>query len=211
MPYALGVAVSPVPIAATLLLLTSTRAVANGVSFLGGWVVGVAIPTMVFVLVVSGAGVTDSDPAWISVAELVLGIGFLAGAAVLWSRRYRRSPHDPAWLTRVDDFTTAGSAGLGVVLAGANPKVLALALGAALALAQADADAGTSTQAVALFTLVGALGVFAPLAVYLAAPARARTVLTRLRAWLARHETRVLAVLGVLIGVLFLSDAATGL
>lgn len=211
LPYALGVAISPVPIAATLLLLTCPQAVANASSFLAGWVIGVALPAMLFVLLVSKAGLTDSDPVWIAVAELLLGVAFLATAVTLWLRRHRRGAHEAAWIARIDELTTARSAGLGAVLAGANPKVAALALGAALALAQADADARTTTQAVVLFTVVGAMGIFAPLAIYLAAPGRARTVLGRMRAWLVRHDTYVLVVIGLLIGVIFLSDATKGL
>lgn len=211
LPYALGVAISPVPIAATLLILTCPQAVANASSFLAGWVVGVALPAMLFVLLVSKAGLTDSDPAWIAVAELLLGITFLAATVALWLRRHRRGTHEAAWSARIDDLTTARSAGLGAVLAGANPKIAALALGAALALAQADADPRTTTQAVVLFTVIGTTGIFAPLAIYLAAPRRARSVLGRMRAWLGRHDTYVLVVVGLLIGVLFLSDAAKGL
>lgn len=211
LPYALGVAISPVPIAATLLLLTCPQAVANASSFLAGWVVGIALAAMLFVLLVSEAGLTDSDPAWIAVAELVLGVAFLASACVLWLRRHRRGMRDAAWIPRIDDLTTARSAGLGAVLAGANPKVAVLALGAALALAQADADSRTTTQAVVLFTAVGAMGILAPLAIYLAAPRRAQSVLGRMRARLARHDTYVLVVVGLLVGVLFLSDAAKGL
>ena len=46
-----------------------------------------------------------------------------------------------------------------------------------------------------------------PLAVYVAVPDRAGTVLGRLRTWLERRETTVLVVLGLAISVLFLADA----
>lgn len=210
MPYAVGVAVSPVPIAATLLLLSTPRAFANGFSFLAGWMAGVALPAALLVVLMSAAGLTDADPVWIALAELTLGVGFLTAAAVLWSRRNRWAPEDAPWVSKIDGFTSARSGALGVMLSGA-PKVVALALGAALALAQADADARSATQAVALFAAVGAMGVLVPVLLYAAAPGRARRALGRMRAWLGRHETRVLVVLGLLIGALFLGDAAKAL
>jgi hypothetical protein len=62
LPYAVGVAISPVAIATTLLLLTSRGAMANGISFLMGWALGVAVPVLVFIVIVSQTGISDSDP-----------------------------------------------------------------------------------------------------------------------------------------------------
>jgi threonine/homoserine/homoserine lactone efflux protein len=207
LPYAVGVAISPIPIAAVLLLLTCKSALAKGFSFLGGWVVGVAVPMLLFVVLVDRAGVTDSDPVWIVVAELAIGVAFLLAAAAVWTRRQRRRERDP-WADSIDSFTSVRSAGLGIALSGANPKVVALSLGAALAVA----DSGAATAgAVAGYTAVGAVGVLVPLALYLAAPVRAQSALRRMRAWLARHEVTVLALLGLLLGALFLRDGVAGL
>ena len=63
------------------------------------------------------------------------------------------------------------SAGLGVVLSSANPKVIALALGAALALGESGANVLVTAEAVIAFVAIGATGVAVPLAVYLAARA----------------------------------------
>ena len=41
LPFAIGVAISPVPIIAIILMLLSTRAGANSAAFLAGWVLGV--------------------------------------------------------------------------------------------------------------------------------------------------------------------------
>jgi len=54
--YAVAVAVSPVPIGATLLLLTCPRREANGLSFLAGWVVGVGTLAVLFVVLVEASG-----------------------------------------------------------------------------------------------------------------------------------------------------------
>ena len=64
---------------------------------------------------------------------------------------------------------------------------------------------------VAIFIAVGAIGVSIPLAVYLAVPSRADSALRRMRAWIGRHETVLLVVLGILIGALFVADGIAGL
>ena len=169
--YALGVTVSPAPIASIIVILTSPRALANGASFLAGWALGVASVITLLVVLVDEAGIGDSDPSWIAVPELVLGAAFLGVALLVWIRRRRRREHDVPWLDAVDDLSRARSAGLGFLLAAANPKVIALALGSALSLAEEDANAGSQLQTIVLFSAIGVVGVALPLALYLLFPA----------------------------------------
>jgi hypothetical protein len=211
LPYALGVAVSPVAIAAILLLLTSRRAAANGTLFAVGWASGVAVVAGAFAVLVQRAAISDTHPVWVSVLELALGAAFLAAAAVLIRRRRRRQARSTSVIAAADTLTPLHAAGLGIVLSGANPKVLALALGAALALAQAEAGARTTAESVVLFTAIGTVGVIVPLATYLVLPLRSQRVLARARTSLVRHETAVLILLGLAIGAVFLSDGLRSL
>ena len=204
LPYAVGVAISPIAIATTLLLLTARRAVSNGLSFLVGWIVGVAVPILVFVVIVSQTDISDSDPIWVAVANLLLGAAFFLAAVLLWTRRRRLRGGLSPRLANVNSLTTARSVGLGVVFFGANPKVLALSLGAALALGESGADALVTAEAVVAFVAIGATGVAAPLAVYFSARSGARPILERADAWLGLHEVDVLVALAVLLGGVFL-------
>jgi Sap, sulfolipid-1-addressing protein len=43
LPFAVGVALSPAPIAAVILMLITPRARANGPAFILGWIVGIAV------------------------------------------------------------------------------------------------------------------------------------------------------------------------
>ena len=209
--YATGIAISPIAILATLLLLTCRRAVANALSFLAGWTAGVAALILLFVLLVHGMGVSDSDPLWIALAELAIGAGFLLAVGAVWRHRQERRRESPPWVAAIDSFTTARSVGLGVVLSGANPKVVALSLGAALSLAQANASAAVTAETVGLYCAIGAAGVLVPLSLYLAMPTRASSLLAGLRALLARHETAILMVVGLVIAATFLVDGLNGL
>ena len=129
--YAVGVALSPVPIAASIVILTSPRALAKSASFVAGWALGVAFVITLLVVMVDEARISDSHPSWIAVPELVLGAAFVGAALVLWVRRRRRRAQAVPWLDAVDDLSRVRSAGLGVIFAAANPKVVALALGSA--------------------------------------------------------------------------------
>lgn len=209
--FAVGVAISPVAIVASILLLTCPKALANGSCFVLGWTAGVASATVSLVLLVNAVGLTDADPAWIGFMELALGSAFLAMAAAVWRRRQRRPAAGSSWLDAVDTFGTARSAGLGIVLSGANPKVIALSLGAALSLARVDASGVLTAETVVAFSLIGALGAAAPIALYAVAPERSATSLAGLRRWLTRHETSAVVILGLVVGMLFVLDGVTGL
>jgi threonine/homoserine/homoserine lactone efflux protein len=211
LPYAVGVAISPVAIASVLLLLTCRRPVATGTSFAVGWTASIAMLSAALAVLVRTTDVTNQHPAWVAVLELMLGSAFLVATATLVGRRERREARSVSVLTTVDTLTPAHAAGLGVVLSAANPKVLALALGAAVTLTGASASTATTAEAVLLFTTVGAAGVAVPLAFYVAFPSRSRSMLGRTRAALVRHETVVLILLGLAIGALFLVDGLRSL
>jgi Sap, sulfolipid-1-addressing protein len=208
--YALGVAVSPVPIAAVLIMLSGPGASGNSLAFAAGWIVGLAIAAIGFALLVNCLGLVDSRPAWISAAELAVGLGFLVAATRLWL--HRASGGSPsARLDVVDRFTPVRAAVLGVVLSAANPKVLALSLGAALSVARSGANVMLAGSAAALFVGIGAVGVVTPIAVYFAVPTQGAVGLARVRTGIGRHEGVVLAALAVAIGIFFLRAGAESL
>ena len=77
LPSAVGVALSPVPITAVILILGTPQARTNGPAFGLGWVVGLVVLSVIVVIVASGSD-TSSDPSTtIDVFELVLGLLFL--------------------------------------------------------------------------------------------------------------------------------------
>lgn len=70
LPFAIGVAISPVPIIAVILVLFSARARVNGPVFALGWIVGVAVISTVVYLVADAGGRLDR---WRRVRHVVLG------------------------------------------------------------------------------------------------------------------------------------------
>lgn len=105
---AVGIAVSPVPIAAVILMLLSARARANSAAFLVAWIVGIAAVTTV---AASIPGLeTDSEPSttagWI---KLALGGLLLLAGIRQW--RSRPGPDDePQDVVR--SATTSGAEGI---------------------------------------------------------------------------------------------------
>jgi threonine/homoserine/homoserine lactone efflux protein len=214
LPLAVAVAFSPIPIIAVVLMLVSPRARANGPAFVVGCLVGLAVVGAV-VLAIAGTvdASEDGEPAtWVNLARLVLGALLVLVAVKQWRGRPQAGEESPAptWMGAVDSFTPPKALAAGVVLSGANPKNLILAVGAAVAIAQTGLPGSEQAIAYAVFALIGIAGVGAPVVMYFALGERAGPILDGLKAWMARNNAVVMAVICLVIGAKLLGDALAG-
>jgi Sap, sulfolipid-1-addressing protein len=214
LPLALGVAISPIPIIAVVLLLTTRRAGVNGTVFIAGWLAGLAAVGAIALSIADPADASSSGaPAtWVSWLKVVLGAALILVAALQFRGRPRKDDRVelPKWLARVDEIKPPLAAGLGV-LTGLNPKNLLLAAAAAAAIAQTGISVGEQAIAYAVFALVGTLGVGTPVGIYLVMGARSEKPLSELKDWMARNNAVIMAVICLIIGVKLIGDAITGL
>jgi threonine/homoserine/homoserine lactone efflux protein len=210
LPLAVGVALSPVPIVAVVLMLATPRGRSNGVAFVAGWILGLAVVGTIVLLVSSGADASEEgEPAsWVGWVKIVLGLLlFLLGA-----RMWRGRPHAgaepalPGWMRTIDTFTSARSLGMGLALSGVNPKNLVMIVAAGAAIAQTGMSTGRQGVALGVFVVLGTLGPGLPLAIYVAMGARSREILAAMRDWMGRNSTAIMAVLALVIGFKLLGD-----
>jgi Kef-type K+ transport system membrane component KefB len=87
---AVGIALSPIPIIAVVLMLTSEKARVNGPVFVLGWLVGLGVVGAIVLAVAGPAGASKSgSPAtWVSWVKVVLGVLLLLVAV----RQFRPAP-----------------------------------------------------------------------------------------------------------------------
>jgi threonine/homoserine/homoserine lactone efflux protein len=213
--FGVGVALSPVPIIAVVLMLGTPRARVNGPAFVLGWIAGLALVGAIVLAVAGGAGAgEDSEPAtWVDVVKIVLGVLLALVAAKQWRGRPREgaSGELPQWMQRIDAFTPGRALAVAAALSGINPKNLLLTAGAAAAIAQTGVDTGEQAVALAVFIAVGTLGPGAPVAIYFALGDRARRILDELKAWMGGHNAAIMAVLCLVIGAKLIGDGISGL
>jgi threonine/homoserine/homoserine lactone efflux protein len=204
LPEAIGVAISPIPIIAMVLMLGSSKGRSNGLSFLVGWLLGLFLVGTLVLLLSDPAGASgDSGPAlW--VGWLLLALGLLA--VLLGFKQWRARPATgeeaamPKWMTALDQFTAGKSFGIGILLAAVNPKNLILTLAATAVIAAAGLSTGESFATLGVFVLIGTVGLLIPLGVYLFMGARAPVILGDINHWLGAHNSAIMAVLFVVIG-----------
>ena len=210
---AVGVALSPVPIIAVILMLVTPRARSNGPAFIVGWLVGLGVVGTIVLLVAPDAAENGEPATWVDVVKLILGALLVLVALKQWRGRPHgdEEPATPKWMGAIDAFTPPKALGAGAALAGANPKNLLLAVGAAIAIAQTEIAGGEQAIAYAVFALIGTVGVGAPVVIYFALGDRAGPILDRLKSWLAHNNAVIMAVLCLVIGAKLLGDGIAGL
>lgn len=203
--FAVGVAISPVPIIAVILMLFSRRARVNGPVFLLGWVLALATVSGVVYAIAQSSNPSTSNSAsdTISWGKIVLGVLLLLLAVRQWRSRPTpgTEPEMPKWMAGIDALTWQKSLGLGLLLAGANPKNLILTLGAATGLAQLGLSTSDVVVSLIVFVVVASLTIAGPVAYYLLGGEQAKTRLDELKDWLRVHNAAMMAVLFLVFGV----------
>jgi threonine/homoserine/homoserine lactone efflux protein len=214
LPAAVGVALSPIPIVAVILMLGTPRARTNGPAFALGWVLGLTVVSVIVVLVASGADDPDSTSAdTVEWGKVLLGVLFLALAHRSWrSRPEHGEPATlPKWMTAVDHFTPVRSLVLGVGLSAVNPKNLALTLAAAAAIAQAGLSGEESTLAIAVFVVIGSATTAGAVLFSLVARQRAERPLAAIREFMAQHNAAIMVIIFLVLGAKLIGDGVGGL
>jgi threonine/homoserine/homoserine lactone efflux protein len=215
LPAAVGIAISPLPIIAVVLMLVSRRGRTNGPAFALGWVVGLAIVGAIVLSVSSGANASDDgQPAtWVSVLKLALGALLLLVAVKQWRGRPRKPGEGatPKWMSALDTFTPVKAAGTGALLSGLNPKNTLLAVAGAAAIAGTGIATGQQVVAYAIFVVIATIGVGAPVVLSIVMGDRSHHLLGEIKDWMAQNNAVIMAVLMLVLGVKLIGDGISGL
>jgi threonine/homoserine/homoserine lactone efflux protein len=215
LPFAIGIAISPIPIIAAILMLLSRQAGKTSTAFLIGWIAGIVVVTVVVLLLVGEAGNTDDGkPSTLSsIIKLVLGVLLLLLALKQWRARPKEGETGkmPKWMDAIESFTFGKALGLGFLLSGINPKNLLMCLAAGTTIGAAHLSAGEDIVVVAVFTVLAASTVAVPVIGFLAARSRVEAPLNDLRGWLTQNNAVVMGILMLVIGVDILGKGISGL
>jgi Protein of unknown function (DUF2910). len=204
---AVGVAISPIPVIAVILMLFSRSATRNSLAFLAGWLVGLTGIAIV-VLAIGLEPSSDGESTIAGLVKIAIGALFLVLAAKQWTSRPQPGdePELPAWMAAIDDLGALKALALGLVLTVPNPKNLGLTVAASLSVSQSDLARGEQVITVAVFVLIASVTILVPVIGNLVAGARAEPVLTRMKEWLMANNNTVMTVLFLVLGVKVIGD-----
>lgn len=214
-PAALAVALSPFPIIAIVIVLSTPRARTNGPLFALGWVLGLVAVSTVVVLLLGNVG-NDSETeasTIVSVLRTILGAALLVMAAQQWSKRPKKGeePKQPSWMATVEQATPRRTLVLGLALAGANPKNLALTLAASASISRAELDTTGTVVALAVFVAIGSFTVLGAVIYYLLAGDRAAAPLAKVKRFMLRHNNVIMMIILLALGFTILTEGIVGL
>jgi hypothetical protein len=206
LPIAVAVAVSTVPIMATILILLSPKRNQSAIPFLIGWVVGMAA---VVVIAAFGAnalpiGSFRGQQRAIAIGQILVGTALLVAAVMAWRRATRaRADQGNRWLGRVDRMGPVAALGLALAL---NLRPKALLLGAAAGLSVAGSSLKTTEAVIVLAIYVGLSSstVIVPIVATLVAPARTQPRLVLARDWLSHNSAYITVVVLLMVGFVIL-------
>ncbi|TRW77274.1 GAP family protein [Mycolicibacterium sp. 018/SC-01/001] len=203
-PLALVIALSPVSIIPAVLVLSSPRPRPAAVTFLIGWLLGLAVLSIVFLQLSNLiGGIGSRPPGWASLLRIVVGTLLIVWGGYRWTRR-ASSEHTPKWMTRISTLTPAKAGVTAAALTVANPKVLFICAAAGLAIGSAGVDTPMVFVAVIWFVAVAGSTVAVPTVAYAIAGERLDPTMNRVRAWMERQHAALIAVILVVIGLLVL-------
>ncbi len=216
LPSAIGIAISPLPIVAVILMLFSVKARTNAPAFAGGWVVGlIVIFVIVFALAdpanVENNGSDSSSTA--SIIQLVLGILLLFLAYRQWAGRPKpgETQEMPKWMQSIDTMEPPMAAGFGALMSAINPKNLLLAIAGATAIAQVDTGWGSKIGAAVVFIILASVSVGGIVIWFFAAGKSAEAKLDEMKTWLLANNAMVMAILLGFFGIVQLGKGIEGI
>ena len=205
--FAVGVAISPVPVIAVILMLFSRKATVNSVAFLLGWVLGLL--SVGLIVLAAGLEASDGTPStasgWIKVA---IGAVFILLGIRQWTSRPKKGEEaaTPAWMSAIDDFTVVNSFGMAVLLAAVNPKNLGLTIAAGATIGASGLSNGDEIIVLVVFVMIASLTVAVPVVLNLVLGSKAEHALNEMKDWLIDNNATVMAVLFVVLGAKVLGD-----
>lgn len=205
LPFALAVAISPIPIIAVVLTLLSPKAKAASVGLLAGWVAGIIVTLALFILI-SGMLPEDSSDGWrpiLGTIKVALGAVFLFMAIRQWRSRPKKGMEVtlPTWMQAIDKASARSAAVIGFVLSAVNPVNLLMLVSAGLTIGSSELSGNSLVIVVAVFASIAASTMVIPVVGYLLAARQLARPLEQLRGWLARYNAIIVALLLLVVGV----------
>ncbi|HEY5222635.1 MAG TPA: GAP family protein [Microbacteriaceae bacterium] len=211
LPISVAVALSSVPIMATILILLSPNKGRSSLTFLIGWVLGIVL--VVVGLTMLARFIPTSSPkqsqAWIGTALVVIGAALVTGGIVLWRRSVGKPSNGiPKWLAAVGSLGPWSTFGLALLL-NLRPKAILLAAAAGLSLRSDSLSVANTAVVIAIYTVISASAVAIPIIARLVAPRQTDSWLVGARKWVAKNNRIVSILIMILIGVVILGDGLT--
>jgi threonine/homoserine/homoserine lactone efflux protein len=206
LPMALGIAASPSPVIAMLILLMTRKARSNALFFLTGWFSGLLMVGLLTLFGVGFLGGFSDGSSHSGILRMILGMLFLVLAVPIARQipRKGQQPAPPGWLDKLDQFGFPQSFAFGFFFSVPNLKNASLVVTGMTGVLPYQLDPAVAIFVLFLFSLIASAGVLVPPVLYLLIGERATTVFGGMKIWLIRNRALILFLILLVFGVLWL-------
>jgi hypothetical protein len=205
-PMIIGLLLSPIPIAALIIMLMTAHARRNGLAFITGWLLGIFGVGLVVISFPSlGAGSGGPLP-YARLIRIILGMTLISWAIYTTVKRYRiLIPETPRFFQKLDHIKATKAFGVGLLVSAGNIKNLGFSAAAALILNKAPLEFWQSFSYLLSYTLVGSITVLIPIGLYFLMQHKADPILKVWKGWLIQNHTYVLSAVVAFVGFMIMS------
>lgn len=211
LPMAVGVALSPIPVAAVIMILMAAQARTSAPAFLLGWMLGILTVGFI-VFLVPGIDTARGEPTALSgLIRIVLGITLLLLSVRQWHQRSASNElrEVPKVLARLDQMGVIQSLVTGFLLSSVHPKNLVLTAAGAATIDASMLDPGAQLIALLLFCAIASLTIAIPVAGYFLVGHSAEAMLRSWKDWLVKNNATMITALFLIFGALLISRGMT--
>ena len=206
LPMAIGLAFSPFPLIAIIILLMTPKAKSNSLWFLLGWMLGIYFIGLL-VLLIPGLGTDQGEPTVLSGSiRIIAGAILLIFAFKSWLKRPK--PGDeivtPKLFLTIDSFGLKKSMVTGFLFSAANVKNMAFSAAGAARIYQSLSEDGNTLATLAVFALIGSLILMLPVMIYVIAGTRIEPTFLVWKKWLIKNNKILLVIILSFIGLILI-------
>jgi hypothetical protein len=211
-PHAVAVALSPMPIAALILLLLSNKAKLNSVAFMFGWVFGLIINIAVFAFIFNQQPI-NSAKTWLNIViNVALGLLLLYFAFVEWKSRPKPGiePPMPKWMKLLESMSPILAFAIAFSLITINSKNTILDITVGAAIGQLTNTTGQAIIAILVYTFIASITIVVPVIAFLIFGDKLSKALQITKEWFVYNSATILFILFLILGVNLLCKAFGG-
>lgn len=202
LPSALGIALTPMVVIATVLSLASHRAKANLTAFIVGWFAGIAAVVIAAALLASIIPASAPQLTWITAGIVMIVLGAVLFLLAFGELRARSVAHAlPEWTGTLADVTTVRAFLTGLYQVVSDPKNLILAIAGGVIIGVSAMQIVPVIIVIAVFVVITMSTVLIVVIANLAAAQKTAGAIDGAREWLVAHGSALVASVLFIVGV----------
>jgi len=207
-PMALGLALSPFPLIAMIIILMTPKAKINSLAFLLGWMTGIYFVGLLIFLMPGLETEQGKPTTFFGIIKLLAGLSLIIFAYRSWGKRPKAGDEikTPRLFLTLDKFSIWQSLLTGFLFSAANVKNMAFSATGAARIDNSLLNDNSMYMALFIFTLMGSLTLVFPIAIYVLIGDKIEPTFIQWKTWLIKNNAILLIILLGTIGLMLLKS-----